>query len=401
MTTQNQNQTRESVACLACGSKHFELFREIRNLDPNTEHLIANIAVSVCQNCGLIFQNPCIPEKRMDELYEVVEDKIIAAGGDTVTVEENKHRLDALQLIQPPPARILEIGCSDGTFMNLARLAGYEVVGIDPSRPNCENALLQYPELDVRCLFLDGFESGEQFDVICHFFVFEHVFHPDQFLGQIKSLLRSGGLMYFEIPDVESFGKLPFANNLFTYQHTAHYSPSTVRAVLGKNGFNTLGVNGSFGHSPKSYGMRVIAASIGGIFPIETNFSEQSRDILVNYFMRRDGLLEKIENRVQAWLKETIDLPGPIVIFGAGENGRILRSTSVMGSGRELYFCDNSVALHGRKIEGVEVLSPNLAASLKPALVIAASIDYQNDMARQMASLGVPADRIVKLYEDF
>jgi hypothetical protein len=39
--------------------------------------------------------------------------------------------------------------------------------------------------------------------------------------------------------------------------------------------------------------------------------------------------------------------------------------------------------------------------ALEPALVVCASIDYQADMARQMEELGVPKDRIVKLYEGF
>ena len=95
------------------------------------------------------------------------------------------------------------------------------------------------------------------------------------------------------------------------------------------------------------------------------------------------------------------DLNGPVIIFGAGENGRILRSTSLMNAHRKIFFCDNNTAIQGRDTDGLKVLTPSKAAALKPALIIAASVDYQDDMVRQMRDFGVPAKRIVKLYEGF
>jgi len=373
----------------------------VRNLDVNTEAFIKRIAVALCRDCGLIYQNPCIPKKQMDALYERLEDKLSAANTDTVSESESRSRLDALKKIKPPPARILEIGCSDGTFMNLARQAGYEVVGIDPSGPNCEKAAREFPELDVRCLFLDGFKPGETFDAICHFFVFEHVFHPHQFLHQIRQLLRKGGIMYFEIPDVETFTKLPFANNLFTYQHTAHYSRATVRTALARNGFKAMAINGRLGQSPKSYGMRVAATPAPASSGKPPRLYLKSRQLLQTHFARREKLLLKIEARVKSWLSTLEDLNGPVIIFGAGENGRILRSTSLMNAHRKIFFCDNNTAIQGRDTDGLKVLTPSKAAALKPALIIAASVDYQDDMVRQMRDFGVPAKRIVKLYEGF
>lgn len=390
-----------TIRCLICASRRFELFRVVRNMDPNTERFIERIAVALCRDCGLIYQNPRISEKRMDALYERLEDKITVADTDAVTELENKSRLEALKRIKPAPARVLEIGCSNGTFMSLARLAGYEVVGIDPSQPNCTKAAREYPELDIRCLFLDGFKPGETFDAICHFFVFEHIFHPDRFLSQILRLLRPGGVMYFEVPNVESFAKLPFANNLFTYQHTVHYSPATVRTLLAQNGFKAVAVDGRLGRSPKSYGMRVAAIPGAGTAGKPARLYPRSRKLLETYFTRRERILSRIDRRVKGWLKTLAKRSGPVVIFGAGENGRILRSTSLENAGRKMFFCDNNAAIQGSEIEGLEVLDPARAAALRPVLVIAASIDYQDDMVRQMRDLGVPAEQIVKLYEGF
>jgi SAM-dependent methyltransferase len=389
-----------AIACLLCASRRHEVVRTVQNLDPNTDRLIPSMGVSLCRDCGLIYQNPCISEKQMDALYEKIEDKITETHTDTVTLAENQSRLKALLRLKAPPARVLEIGCSDGTFLSLAQEAGYEVVGIDPSEVNCQKAARSHPGLDVRRLFLDGFAPGETFDAICHFFVLEHIFHPDQYLSQIRGLLKPGGIMYFEIPNVETFAKLPFANNLFIYQHVAHYCPATVRALLARHGFKTLAVDGKLGRSPKSYGMRVaaqIAPKKAAAKP--KNVYPAGKRLLAGYFARREKILAKIETRVAVWLKNL--RPGPVVIFGAGENGRILRSTSLAKTGRTLHFTDNNTAIQGTPVDGLTVLKPAEVPALAPALVIAASIDYQDDMVRQMLDLGVPEERLVKLYEGF
>jgi SAM-dependent methyltransferase len=387
------------IACLVCGSARSRLFRKVRNMDPKTEGPFPWIAVSICKDCGLIYQNPCLSQVEMEAYYSENEDKVTAAASDQVTEAENKSRLDGLLAIRKPPATLLEVGCSDGTFIDLARRAGFKVSGMDPSKENCRKARLRHPEISVKQFFLKDYPQGETFDVVCHFFVLEHTFEPPVFLEQCRRLLKPGGLLYFEIPNVDSFVKLPFANNLFIYQHISHFSPKTVRSLLERNGFRLLGVDGKMGKSPKSYGMRVAAvcepakAKPRSVYPASVKTLER-------YFGRRDGLVAKIDSRARRWVGK-LKRQGPIVIFGAGENGRILNATSLRRCGRPLYFSDNNARLQGRVVDGLKVLKPAEVPSVKPALVIAASIDYQSDMERQLLGLGIDGERIVKLYENF
>ena len=154
------------------------------------------------------------------------------------------------------------------------------------------------------------------------------------------------------------------------------------------------------GDSPgsKSYGTRFAARAVAKAAAPKPD-TAASRKQLDAYFGRRGAILDGMRASVKKWAAQAKGRPGPCVIFGAGENGRVLLGeTELEKLFTDIRFTDNNSALHGRIVDGLPVVAPKELGALKPALVIAASIDYQDDMARQAASLGVPPDRIVKLY---
>ncbi|MBI4677664.1 MAG: methyltransferase domain-containing protein [Elusimicrobia bacterium] len=392
------------LPCPVCAGRGFEPCRTLPNLDPNVDAEVPEIAVSVCRGCGLICQNPCVPRARMERLYARLEDKVTAGRSESVTEAEGLGRLEAVLRLHPPPARLLEAGCSDGAFLRLAEDAGYRVVGVEPSRASCAKARSLHPGLDVRCGFFDDFKDEAGFDVVCHFFVLEHVYDPKGFLTRTRGLLRAGGAALFELPDVESYARLPFANSYFTYQHLWHFSRSSINDFLGKCRFGPIRLAGRSAWSSRPYGMRVAArpsgASRSGRTEDGREESARARSVrLLNaYFARREDALEAVAGRVRAWLPRVRRRPGPVVIFGAGENGRILLAAGLAKTGRDVFFCDNGRDLQGTSVDGVPVFSPDGVPGLKPSLVIAASSDYEDDIVRQLLGLGINRSRIARLY---
>jgi SAM-dependent methyltransferase len=383
-----------AAPCPLCGAKKPEFIRAVVNRDPASEALFPKFSISGCKACGLLHQNPRISCAAMTKAYAALEDK--TGGG--VTRAESESRLKALKQLKAPPARLLEVGSSDGTFLALAAQAGYRAVGVEPSRVNLAKARAAHPGLEFHEGFLESFKTRERFDLICHFYVLGYSFEPRRFLAAARKLLAPGGQMLLEVPDAARFAALPFAASLFTHQDISIFTRGTLNALLSREGFSPL--SKKLGTASKSYGLRASAAT-GRVAVAPAKNKGEGLNAMRRYFKNHDRILAKLERRVAGWLPAIANRPGPVVVFGAGENGRVVGATKLGKNGHELVFCDNNAALHGQLVDGRRVLSPAQVPALSPALVIAASSDYQDDMVRQMKSLGVPEERLVKLYENF
>ena len=105
---------------------------------------------------------------------------------------------------------MLDIGCGSGRLMYVARRAGWQGKGLELSEPMAEFVLDKLGEkvlvadfLQVEpCVISDTF-----FDLICLRHILEHL--PDCLLAmrKLRALLKPGGHVLIEIPNVESISK--------------------------------------------------------------------------------------------------------------------------------------------------------------------------------------------------
>ena len=100
--------------------------------------------------------------------------------------------------------RLLDIGCAGGAFPVAARDLGFDPVGVEPSRWLADYGRRTYG-LDIRNGILqEGMFPGDSFDVVTLWDVIEHVPDPHQLLTLVNSLLKPGGLLLVNYPDVGS-----------------------------------------------------------------------------------------------------------------------------------------------------------------------------------------------------
>jgi SAM-dependent methyltransferase len=102
-------------------------------------------------------------------------------------------------------ARLLDVGFGDGKFLARAASAGYRVSGCDIDSDVIDAALKR--GFDVRAGGIESFKNmPESFDVITLGHSIEHVYDPLATLRQAHALLKPGGMIWIETPNIRSYG---------------------------------------------------------------------------------------------------------------------------------------------------------------------------------------------------
>ena len=91
-----------------------------------------------------------------------------------------------LSELPPPPARVLEVGCGEGTLARALDAAGYEVTAIDPQAP--EGAIF-------RRVALEALAEQGPFDAVVASRSLHHVHDLAAGVEKIAGLLPPGGLL--------------------------------------------------------------------------------------------------------------------------------------------------------------------------------------------------------------
>lgn len=92
-----------------------------------------------CRICGLVQQSPRDDLATLNEVYGSLSDSVYDSE-DKNRDRDAKAHLDLVLSEQEPPARLLDVGCSTGTFAARAQQAGFATSGIDASHWAIERA---------------------------------------------------------------------------------------------------------------------------------------------------------------------------------------------------------------------------------------------------------------------
>ena len=215
----------ETTNCILCGSASYSLW--LRTWNKNDPKQIFNIVS--CNGCGLKFTNPRPIFEHIGafygENYYSYRRPVGSAG-----------RAKKLPGLKP---RFLDYGCGAGHKLIEKINAGYEAFGVEIN----EQARLtgRGLGLDIREAQRDkiDFESN-YFDEIHINNVLEHLHNPSAIMAEIYRCLKSGGRLWVEVPNVESYdAKLygAFWRHLDVPRHLTHFSPQSLSRLLRQSGF--------------------------------------------------------------------------------------------------------------------------------------------------------------------
>ncbi|GAA0358956.1 hypothetical protein GCM10008968_13280 [Bacillus horti] len=141
-----------------------------------------------------------------------------------------------LEMFAPQKGRLLEIGSGTGEFLHMAKHAGWDVTGLEPSSLSCRYAMQHYQLELIPTILTDELANRlEPFEAIAIWHVLEHVPKPVAFLNQVADLLKDDGVLFFSVPNLKSFMNTSYGAHspIFTeVDHLYHYSEKSIPLLL-------------------------------------------------------------------------------------------------------------------------------------------------------------------------
>ena len=199
-----------------------------------------------CADCRLVFVNPQVREDVVQDEYRTKETNDLWL--DVLTSERQlamdrakfAEFLDELEASRGERGRLLDVGCSIGLFLDLARERGWDGLGLELAPRALAYARETYG-LEVLDVPLEdaGFEP-ESFDAVGLLSVLEHANEPRRMLGDCARVLRPGGAIAIVVPNVESLACRVLHEQARTFDgrnHLIYFSPSTLADMLRRCGF--------------------------------------------------------------------------------------------------------------------------------------------------------------------
>ena len=138
--------------------------------------------------------------------------------------------LRTLSKVKPNPSSLLDVGCGSGAFLSYAR-SYYPAVPMEGLEINPEYAKLAMgANPDMRIHVGDAHEllenTGNKFDIITLWDVFEHLSEPKRLLHALSNLLNDGGYLFIQTINEHSI--VPFLGRM-SYHLTCGLLRSIVR----------------------------------------------------------------------------------------------------------------------------------------------------------------------------
>lgn len=209
----------ESVACNLCGSTQAtvlypstlpqDLSIKVTKRFAPADHVSGNDQIVKCPRCGLIYVNPRVKPEFVWRGYSDADDTRYATQteGRLATFE---HAVDFIESYVAKQGKLLDVGSAAGFFLKVAKDAGWKVQGIEPNKGLAAWGSKEYDIPISTDDFLKSKLPDASFDVVTFWDVLEHVSDPRAYVREAARVLKPGGYLFVNYPDVDSISSRIF-----------------------------------------------------------------------------------------------------------------------------------------------------------------------------------------------
>lgn len=230
----------EGIECKVCKNKDENKFKEKFTKD--------NLTVVQCQNCSFVFLPPFF--RKNISYHDYKDEKVlqqVRLGNNWAKIQRNLLRFKLIKKYKKD-GKLFDLGAGWGHFLYTARLLGYDISGVEVSDlPN----LYCNQDLNLNVEHKDFFDidlKESYYDIITMWDVLEHIDDSDKALERCAKMLKTGGFLVIQVPQVDSFiSKIRKDKwNMLGIEHVNYFSKNTIKILLEKHGFEIKTIKSSF-----------------------------------------------------------------------------------------------------------------------------------------------------------
>ena len=196
--------------CPLCGKDDIEVHIDAKGATLAAEALgssrttVAHGKVLRCRACQFVFSEFRPADEELHTLYREMNPSVYEkeAPGRLKTAQRHLKKISKYVT----SGSLVDIGCASGSFLKVAADSGWKVTGVEPSEVLAGHAkeLLQ-GRGEVYCATLqEASLPRASFDVLTLWDVLEHVTDPLGFLTSCAQLIKPGGYLFANLPDISS-----------------------------------------------------------------------------------------------------------------------------------------------------------------------------------------------------
>lgn len=259
------------MTCDICGQKKIKLLfpvidrsyaRTYTKKTLGSEVEIPNFSIVRCLSCGHRYISPIPDQNFLDAFYT----RYLGLEPDTDFYKDHFQKdYKNFEFSQKMEARckkirkliakrdspkLCDVGCGTGVFLDIAKGYGFSVCGVEINKELVGFAKDNF-SVDVFFGRLEEIKfPNDSFDVVTLWDMIEHIAQPSRLLKEINRILRRGGLVAIETPNIDSllhklalfcyYGSLKKWTKpieIYNVHHLHYFSPSTIKRYIESHGF--------------------------------------------------------------------------------------------------------------------------------------------------------------------
>jgi SAM-dependent methyltransferase len=219
-----------------------------------------------CQKTGLIFSRAILTDESLEDLYQ---QSLVTFGEQTEYIKKDYWNPIAALFQNRSKQRSLDIGCSNGFFLEVLKDNGFtEVYGCEPSKEAKAIARQDVRDNIHTGFYVKGLYPENYFDLVTCFQTLDHLSNPLEMLQQMHFNTKKGGIAYLimhntEAPQAKFFGE---KSPIIDVEHIYLFNKTNLPLLCQKAGFKVISVFDLKNGYPLSYWLRMAPLPLKGFW---------------------------------------------------------------------------------------------------------------------------------------